>query len=75
MLWRYFCRAAAPIKGVTIPSEGLHGSIDGHFENVGRADLIWGIADYMHPLTNQELHEYGLEYFTKYETEDKEYVD
>ena len=70
MLWRYLCRAAAPIKGVTIPEEGLHGSIDGHFENVGRTDLIWGIADYMHPLNNEQLHEYGLEYFDKFETEE-----
>ena len=70
MLWRYLCRTAAPIKGVTIPEEGLHGLNDGHYENMCRTDLIWGYADYVRPLTNQQLREYGLEYFDKFETEE-----
>jgi hypothetical protein len=44
MLWRYLCRDAAPIKGVTIPEEGLHGSIDWHFENVEQVGALLQLA-------------------------------
>ena len=70
MLWRYLCLEDVPIPGETIPAEGLHGCYDGHYENMGRADMVWGVADYKRPLTNREIREYGLEYLKKYEMEE-----
>jgi hypothetical protein len=59
ILHRYLCRMRPPAPG-SIPKRNLHSVIGGQIDTShGR---IWGMADYIEPLTDEEIEEYELTY-------------
>ena len=58
-VYRYYCKMRPPAPGA-IPKRNLIATVAKHIDIPGHNHFMWGYAEYLKPLTDEEIEEYEL---------------